>query len=173
MNEQRISYTQNKRQAWNDDPFDLNDKKDQGVVIMSTERALHTFVEDLVSQYAKYKNDEFTLSIDKLSTSDQNDLLRLYIDLTGRELTECVNGDDFSFDNEYNSSLLAMLANDCTFTRERFAEVTRKNILTYYKPQLQKLLDDQCEMHLHNMHEDRGYCRRQDREYGDFHWGAM
>jgi len=173
MNKQSLSYENNENQAWNDDPFDLNGKFDQGVVQMSTERALYTLIEDLVSQYAKYRDDEFSLSIDRLSVSDQNEILRLYIDLTGRELTECVNGDDFSFDNEYNSSLLAMLANDCTFTRERFAEVTRKNILTYYKPQLQKMLDDQCDMHLNNMHENRGYCMRQDREYGDFSWDRL
>ncbi len=171
MNNASISYATNENQAWINDPFDLNDKKDHGVVIMSTERALYTFVEDLVNQYAKYRDDEFSLSLSGLSTSDQNELLRLYIDLTGRELTECVNGDDFSFDNEYNCSLFAMLKNDCTFTRERFAETTRKNILIYYTPQLQKLIDDTCDQHLHNMHEESGYCMHQDEEYGDFYWG--
>lgn len=172
MNQSSVAhaYVQNQpMSSWNDDPFDLKGSF-AGVANMKNNRSVNDYAEELVSHYAKYECDQYELSLDMLPEDEQNELVRLYIESTGRELTECVNGNDFSIDNEYTCALLNMLKDDCKETREHFAEVTKKNILTYYRGSLDELLDNACENYLHAINNDNGRYACRDMEHGDIVW---
>lgn len=158
--------------SWNDDPFNLRGNF-AGVANMNHQISLSDFALDLVSTYAHYSCDQFELSLDMLGEDDQNELVRLYIDSTGRDLTECVNGSDFSIENDYTCALLALLKNDCQETRDTFADITRKNILTYYKDSLNELLVTACDTYLNSQMSEQGFYSSQDREHGDVVWGKF
>lgn len=143
----------------------------QGMAPMSCKRKLSSYAEQLVSSYAKYKCDHYQLNLSELSESAQNELARLYIEATDREMSECVYGNDLSINSEYNCALLEMLNNDCAETRNNFAAVTRKNIIIYYQKSLQKIIDDACDEHLHAMNNEAGYYPHHDEENGEMSWG--
>lgn len=63
-----------------------------------------------------------------------------------------------------------MLKGDSQENREKFAEVTRKNIIIYYKKFLQEVLDAACnDYHLYMMNEQSLYARY-DMDHGDIVW---
>ncbi len=112
---------------------------------LNNEQSLYTFAQELVSQYGKYFDEQYYLSLDELPDSEQNELVRLYMEFTDRETSECIYGNDFSIENDFTCALLAMLANNCQKTRDELSNVMRKNIITYYSDSLQTILDDACD----------------------------
>ncbi len=157
------------KSSWNDISCEI-DRDFAGVAIMRYRKKLSDYAEDLIPLYAKYAYDQYELSLDMLPEDEQNELVRLYIEETGRELTECVNGNDFTINNDYTCSLLAMLKNDCRETRERFAEVTRLNILTYYKESLDEVLAIACKDFLYSASNENNLYMCRDMENGDSSW---
>ena len=137
MNKSMLSHINMQNQAlWN------------GVVAgasLNNERALQNYAEELVSTYAHYMDEQYYLSLDELPEPEQNELVRLYMEFTDRETSECIYGNDFSIENDFTCALLSMLSNDCQKTRDELSNVMRKNIITYYSDSLQKVLDDACE----------------------------
>ncbi len=170
MNNISLAQHINKNQAsWNDDPFDLKDKF-AGVAILNHERNLSNYAEELVSHYAKYVSDQYELSLDMLPEFEKNELVRLYLEYTDRDTSECVYGNDFTENSDYTCALLAMLKDDCKANREAFAEITRKNIIIYYSESLQDILDTSCKVHLDNCMEEGGYHSQIDWDNGDVVW---
>lgn len=170
MNTLSLAYlktqNQHKYSSWIDDPFDLGVAK--GVPILSSTNRNHDLLIEhtleLVSFYGKFKGDHFELPFDTLSDDDQNELARLYIESIDREIEYACYGDDESLNSSFLCTLLAMIKDDCEETREAFAITTRKNILTYYKSTLQKLLDDACDTYLSVAGNENGYYARYDDE---------
>lgn len=172
MSTSSVEHSFNKNQqksSWIDDPFDMKDTV-IGMTPMSNENRLNFFAQFLVGEYGTYNFDSCTINLSDVPEDDQNNLVRLYIESKGRELTECVNGNDFSIDNEYSCALLSLLQNDCKKTREHFAEVTRKNILIYYSKSLQVLLDTAAHNYLCDLNNEAGYFYEQDRDTGEVFW---
>lgn len=168
-NDYELPISSNRSEQIRKDPFDLGDTF-KGLLSVNHKRNLSNYAEQLVTLYAKYQNDHYELYLDMLPDSEQNEIARLYIESTDRETSECVYGNDFSIENEYTCALLAMLQDDSKENRAKFAEVTRKNILTYYKESLQEIIDNACETFFYNMMDDRGYHAQTDMEHGDVVW---
>ena len=165
------SYTNTQpNKSWIDDPFELNEAA-QGLVPMNHERKLSQYAEELVAYYAKFDGSNYNLILDNLGDNEQNELARLYIEYSNRDLSECIYGDDFTLNGEFTTTLMLMLKNDCLVTRESFAEVTRKNILIYYRQDLQEILDDACNTYHCNMMTNQGYFSSIDNDSGDVVWG--
>ena len=167
------SYMQNQPNAsWIDDPFDLKGMV-KGVTIVSHKQALEDYSQELVSRFAKYDGEQYCLSVGMLDDDEQNELLRLYIESTDRETNECIYGDDFTINSDFNCALLNFLKDDTRETRENFAAVTRKNILIYYKESLDQLLGQACDEFLINhMNEQRNYSHI-DSDNSDVVWGRF
>jgi hypothetical protein len=157
------------KNQWKEDPFDLGDVCN-GVAQMNHEAILYHFTQELVNQYAKFINDQFDLSLDMLSEDDQNELLRLYIESENREIENACYGDDESINSNFICSMLAMLQNNSTESRENFAETTRKNLLAYYSKSLERILDDACNEYLHNSMNEDGFYAHRENEEGDIAW---
>ncbi len=167
------NYVQNQdMSSWNDDPFDLKGTF-AGVANMKRNKSIEDYAQELVSSYAKFIDGEYDLTINMLPEDEQNELARLYIESTDREVNECVYGDDFSINNPYTCALLAMLKCDCQKTREDFADVTRKNIIIYYMESLQEILDNACDSFLNNIMNEQGYFSHRDLDHGDNLWEKM
>ncbi len=159
----------NQESSRNDDPFDLPWVM-QGATTLNHTSNLHFYAQELVIHYAKLGSEEYTLDFSDLPEYAQNELVRLYMEFTGRETSECVHGNDFSIDNDYTCALLAMLKDDNKETRDSFAQITRKNIIAYYLDDLQKCLDDACHDCLESSMNDNGYYYGQDMYSGDMEW---
>lgn len=145
MNKSSLAHSDVENQrSWIDEAFSYTPYPTKGAPVLSHKRALANYAEVLVYQFGTYFNKEYTLFLDDLCESDQNELVRLFMEATDRETNECVHGNDFSIDNDYTCALLAMLKDNCVDTREHFAEVTRKNIITYYSKSLQEVIDEAC-----------------------------
>ena len=140
---------------------------------MNHQRNLSEFAEELVHLYGKYEGDQYELFLDMLPEHEQNELVRLYIEATNRETNECVYGDDFTIESDFTCALLAMLKDDCHDTREHFAAVTRKNMLTYYKKSLDEVLMTACNSYLFQNMNEAGYYASIDEEHGDVVWGRF
>lgn len=155
--------------SWNDDPFDF--KGDfAGVASLSHEKRLFNYTDELVANYGKLIQDEYKLPLETLPEFEQNELARLYLEYTDRDLTECVNGNDLSIDNEYTCALLNMLKDDCQKNRDALSSIMRKNIISYYAESLQDLLNTSCDDYLNNAMNEDGYYADRDMEHGDFSW---
>lgn len=173
MNKPSLSHNYAQKQlpsSWTDDPFNLKGAF-KGLTPVTHKRNLNEYAEELAYNYGRADGDNYFLSFYHLPEEEQNELAHLYMEATERDTSECVHGDDFSINNNYTCALLALLKEDCQETRDTFADVTRKNILTYYTPALQLILDEACnELHC-NMMNEQGYSSRQDLESGDVIWG--
>jgi hypothetical protein len=159
----------NQASSWTDDPFNLKGTI-AGVANLNHEQLLFNYIDDCVSQYAKWINDGRQLFLSDLPEIEQNELARLYLEYTNRDTSECVYGDDFSINSDYICALLAMLKDDCQETRNKFAETTRKNVLNYYAQSLQSLIDIACDDSLRNAMNEEGYYSHRDMDHGDVHW---
>lgn len=143
----------------------------KGLSRMSPQRMLENYAEELVAQYANYDGDSYILIFSELPEDEQNELTRIYLDVTGRETGECVHGKDFSLDNNYISALLQMFASNSQEARENFAETTRKNIIIYYEQSIQGIIDDACHAYEHNINNENGIYAHTDMDHGDVIWG--
>lgn len=176
MNNNSVSYSNIKNQQpsfWIDDPFELGANAVKGLKPMSHNRALSNYAEDLVSQYAKFHSDAYHLYLDDLPELEQNELARLYLEFANRDTSECIYGDDFTINSEFTCALLAMLSNDNKKTREKLAEVTRKNIITYYKEALNDVLSAACDNLMHVEMNDAGFRSQYDMDNGDVIWSKF
>ena len=167
MNSKSLSYSI----IENQDPWDLGDSFVKGVAPMSHERQLSSYAEELVSQYAKYNQESFSLKLSSLSSDNISELLRLFIEFIDREIDEeAIYGGDFSINSEYNCALMVMLKNPTVESRLKFSEVVNLNLILHYQDSLQKILDEACDSYLFNMNEEAGRYPRYDRENGDVFW---
>lgn len=108
------------------------------------EKDVHDYATALVRDYGTYNGYKYALDLDNIPSLCKNELARLYIESIDRDIEYACYGADESINSDYLCALLAMLANDCKETRERFAEVTHKNIFIYYEKQLQEIIDNAC-----------------------------
>lgn len=176
LNSVAHTYVQNQSTpSWIDDPFDLKGQFDfvKGVTMVSHEKRLQDYAQELVALRGKYECDQYYLDLTLLTDEEQNELARLYIEATDRETNECIYGDDFTINSEFNCALLALLQNDTSENRDRFAEVTRNNVITYYRKSLDEVLDQACHDYLCAQMNEAGYYAHQDRESGEVIWGKF
>jgi hypothetical protein len=172
MHNRNLAYVNTRNQtSFEEDPFDLGLGFSQGMTTMCHARALELYAEELVSQHATYECEEYRLDLENLPEDKQSELTRLFLESIDREFeSEAIHGNDFSIENDYTCALLAMLKDDNKETRERLAEVTRKNIIIWYEKSLQKILNDACESYLYYTNQAAGLRCYQDEEHGDFVW---
>jgi len=168
-NDYELPISRSKEEEIRRDPFSLGSNV-KGLTRVNHNRNLSNYAEELVANYAKFDGNNYDLDLKDLSEYDQNELARLYIESNEREISECIYGSDFSINNEFTCALLAMLQDDSEENRANFAEVTRKNVLTYYKYALQELLNNTCHYYLHEMMNEQGLYARHDMEHGDIIW---
>jgi len=176
MNKRKLAYNAIKNQqqsSWIDDPFQLGTYVIKGFKPVDNAQALENYAQELISIYAKYTYDYCEISLSDIPEDEQFELARLYIDAHGRELTECVNGDDFTIENDFTCALLAMLKDNCKELREHFAQVTCNNILIFYHKALQELLDNSCVNYLNLINNEQGRYAHQDLDSGEIVWGKF
>jgi hypothetical protein len=133
---------------------------------------LNDYAKDLVSMYGKYDGEIYTLRLISIPENEQGKLAMLYLETLDRDLSECVHGNDFTTNNDYTCALLQLLKNDSQENRDAFAEVTRFNVIKYFCHDLQKLLDNACNEHLHNNYEDAGFYATYRADNGEIYWSA-
>lgn len=159
--------------AHSDDVYGFTGRKTfngfNGLTPMNHQRALSIYAQELVAHYAVYSRNYYTLSLEDLPETEQDELARLYIEAHDREVNECIYGEDFTINSDFTCALLSMLKNNCKLTREHFANITRKNILIYYKKSLEKILDEACDEYLLATN-DNYYREDQDQDYAELGW---
>lgn len=171
MNKTSLAHThvQNQQKpSWNDDPFDLGYVT--GVTPLSHQSNLDDYALEMVASFGKFKDDQYDLTIDMLSTPYQLEFARLYIESIDREIEWACYGDDQSLNSDFLCALLAMLKDSTEETRTNFAQVTTRNILIYYKETFNNLLDIACDVYYHNQMNEAGYRAETDYDNGDVVW---
>lgn len=175
MNTNSVAHSHIQNQSipsWIDDPFDLKGFNFcQGVTVKSHSEQLREYAQELVATRATYQDDQYYLDLDKLDEDEQSELARLYIEFTNRETNECIYGDDFTLNSEFNCALLRMLKDNSRDNINDFAETVRRNVLVYYKDSLNEVLDEACDDYLHAQMNEQGLYAKQDLESGEIFWG--
>jgi hypothetical protein len=161
---------QHQESSWSDDPFDLKGFVTGVTKVSDHERNLRDYALDMVGSYAKFKDDQYELALDMLSSPYQLEFARLYIESIDREIEWACYREDQTLNSDFLCAMLAMLKDNTPETRAKFAQVTTENILISYKNTLQELLDTACEEYYTNEMENAGYRCEQDMDHGDFHW---
>lgn len=174
MNELSLthSYNQNQHQttSWIDGPFS-SEGFVAGVTKVSNHiRNLNDYTQDLVSSYATYHKDHYELTLDMLSFPCQSELARLYIESIDREIEWACYGDDQTLNSDFLCAMLAMFKDNTSKTREKFAQVTSRNILIYYKNTLNELLQEACDDFYCNEMENASYRADIYEDYGVVAW---
>lgn len=167
------NYVQNQPlSSWTDDTFELKGAF-AGVASVNHETNLDNFINELVDSYGVFCDDHYELDLNKLSSPYQLELASLYIESIDREIEWACYGDDQSINSDFLCAMLAMLKDNTPKTRNAFAQVTARNILTYYKETLQNRLDIGCDIYFSNEMNDAGYHSEIDSEDGDVIWGKF
>lgn len=122
-----------------------------GSAYMNHEKNLYQFCQCLVSVHNQNYDPRLELDIDMLSDEEQNKLALLYIESLEREIEWACYGEDESINSSFLCALLAMLQNNTDETRENFAEITRKNVLIYYKKSLDEMLSNAMGIYLNDV----------------------
>ena len=177
MNALSLAYSNAQKQhqepSWSDDPFDFRGFVTGVTKVSDHVRNLNDYTQELVYSYAKHCGDHYELDLDKLSSPYQLELVRLYIESIDREIEWACYGDDQSINSDFLCAMLAMLKDSTPKTRANFAQVTTRNLLTYYKEALQNVLDEAChDLHCNEMN-NAGYHQEQDMEHGDVVWSKF
>lgn len=174
MNALSLAYSnaqkQHQESSWSDDPFDIKGLVTGVTRVSSHKRNLEDYALDMVSSYAKFKDDHYELSLDMLSSPYQLEFARLYIESIDREIEWACYGEDQTLNSNFLCALLAMLKDSNAQTRAKFAQVTTGNVLAYYKETLQNILDEACDSYYTNQMHEAGYRCEQDLDHGDFVW---
>lgn len=167
-----LTYVNTRNQTtFSEDPFDIGLSFTQGSSMLSHERALELYAEELVSKFAKYECEEYRLDTESLPDAERAELTRLFLESIDREFeTESILGGDYSINSDYNCALLAMLKDNNAETRANLASITARNIQKYYDKELQSVLIGACLGYLHYTNQEAGYQCYQDTEHGDFCW---
>lgn len=169
MNALSLAYFDDTMQ-WSDDPFDFKGLVTGVTKISDHERNLRDYALEMVGLFAKFKDDQYELTLDMLSSPYQLEFARLYIESIDREIEWACYGEDQTLNSDFLCAMLAMLKDSNPTTRAKFAQVTTVNILKYYKNTLQEILDKACEDFYFNEMHEAGYRCEQDMEHGDFAW---
>lgn len=170
MNALSLAYSNAQKQpSWNDDPFDLKGRV-TGVARLSHKKTLENYALELVSSFGEFINNNYELQLEKLTAEYQLELVRLYIESIDREIEWACYGQDQTVNSDYLCAMLDMLQNPTPETRARFAQITCRNLLQYYREALQDILDTAChDLHCMEMNE-AGFHQEQDLEHGDYAW---
>lgn len=170
MNTLSLTYSNAQKQSsWIDDPFDM--KGFTGVKRVSDHNCnLNDYAIELVAGFAKFKDDQYELTLDMLSSPYQLEFARLYIESIDREIEWACYGEDQTLNSEFLCKLLAMLKDSTPKTRTEFAQATTRNILVYYKDTLQNILNEACEDYYTREMNEAGYRAEIDMNHGDCHW---
>jgi hypothetical protein len=174
MNELSLAHSYEENQpSWKDDPFNLGVNYVKEMTSMSHETRFINYTSELVYQHAIHVDGHYELTIDMLSIEEKNKLSRLYIELTDREVSECIFGDDFTINNDFTCAILFLLKENTEINREKLAKIICKNILIYYKDTLNDLLSDACERFFRTEMTELGYQSYEDRDSGDIIWSKF
>lgn len=117
----------------------------QGRLPMSNQRSLDDYAEHLVHEYARHVQNRTTLPFHMLEESEQNELVRLYIEANDRDFQDGWFGGDYTPDSEFNCALLRLLSDDSEETRQNLSNVIRRNIVKSHQQYLQDVLDNAVE----------------------------
>ena len=173
MNATSLAYSnaqnQHQKTSWIDAPFDIKGFV-TGLTPMSNQKKVEEYAQELVYNHGEFIGDQYELSFDKLSAPFQLNLTRLYIESIDREIEWACYGEDQSINSDFICAMLAMLQDSTPKTRAKFAEVTLKNLVVYYKDVLQRVLDEACHDLRCNEMNEAGYHGEYDRDHGDFLW---
>jgi hypothetical protein len=156
-----------KQSSWIDDPFE---GFVTGVTPLSHKRRLEDYALELVASYGEFINNQYELNFEKLSSPYQLELTRLYIESIDREIEWACYGDDQSINSDFLCAMLAMLKDSNPKTRSKFAQVTTRNLIAYYKDALQSVLDTACHDLQCSEMNNAGFHCEQDLNNGDFYW---
>lgn len=175
MNETSVTHSAvENQQSIHDDPFELGPHVFKGAAnTMSHEANLDDFVQRLVSLNGKYCFDHFELTLDMLADSEQDELVRLYIESIDREIEWACYGTDETINSDFLCDLLAMLKRNTVESRLKFAETTRRNLLAYYKNTLEDLLVMGCGIYFNGEMTEAGYRSSYDDDNGEVVWGKF
>lgn len=155
--------------SWNDDPFDLKGYV-TGVTPLSHQCSLENYALELVSSYGEFIGNQYELDLDKISLPYQLKLVHLYIESIDRELEWACYGEDQSINSDFLCAMLSMLKDSTPKTRNNFAQVTTRNLLSYYKKPLQEILDIACHDLYRSEMNEAGYHSQYDMDNGDMIW---
>jgi len=155
--------------SWKDDPFDLGIGLNLKNNTSNKER-LYDYAQQLAYYHGKSKYSEYRVNLAAIPEYEQHELIRLYLEYTDRDLSECIYGNDFSINNDFTCALLSLLQDDSQENRDRFAHATMRNLVIYFSNALQDVLDEACHDMVCSINRDNGNSSYQDKETGEFEW---
>jgi hypothetical protein len=127
--------------------------KDGGRSMERSSRQLYSFIDDLISSYGHEDRDGMDLSVNNLSDHIKEKFVARLLEEDDRDLYSIYENKKY---DDIVIALLNMLKNDCLDTRNDFAESVRNNMVAYYEPKMQQLIDEQIPGYLAGRREFLG-----------------
>lgn len=132
-------------------------------------KKLYPFVENLIRENYIHDGDRYILDVDSLDDSDQHLFAMHLIENGDRDLVSIYENNKH---DDIVSSLVKLLTLGGTDEKLDFAETVRDRIVFYYKPMMQKLIDDIIGWVEQEDYMDSGYRPRQHKDNGETYWIA-
>lgn len=104
-------------------------------------------LDDLIASHAKVDNEGYCLCLSdpKLCAEDLNNLVALYLETEGRDVSECFTDPMVDMENDdVTCALLSVLKNPTTDNQLHLTSMIMKQSFNCHKKQLQKMIDERC-----------------------------
>lgn len=132
---------------------------------------LINYVDELINLKGRHADETIYLQLADLDDDEKKELAALAIEDADRDcISECVCGDDFSINSEYNCALIKMLNHDSKENRDDFARITANNTVKYFEKSLNELISERVVEVIHEDMNERGYYGHVSRKSGELEW---
>lgn len=99
------------------------------------------FVDDLILDYGKHTREGYRLDLDNLDDDIPYQLAALLIEQDDRDLFCLYENEEY---DDIVSALINLLKDGSEEEKKEFSNTIRDKIVSYYKVQMQVLIDDRC-----------------------------
>lgn len=133
-------------------------------------QALISCIDELISNHATCDTNGYSLLVDTLDQEDINKMIRLQLEIDGRDIVDVYTSQSSS---RVEDNLMQLLINDNRDSRDDLVDAILKTAQENYSPRLQDLINERCAEREASSYRERGNYKTLNRSTGEVQWRSL
>ena len=133
-------------------------------------QALISCIDELIANQATHDGDGYSLAFDCLDQEDINKMIRLQLEIDGRDLYDIYTSQSST---RVEDNLIQLLTNDNKDSRDDLIDAILKTATENYTRRLQDLINERCAEREASSYRDAGRYRTLNRTTGEIQWRSL
>lgn len=130
-------------------------------------KELFNYVNDVVSQHAKWDGDQYVVNWKRLPEDDRNHIIAIMVDLDGKDFYAICENDE-KYRDDILAKMVGMMKRDDMDSELDFVYSVKEAINAYYEDKAIEYVDEVAGEYTHDTLRESGLHYVQDRNHGDF-----